>query len=299
MARKKAPKPKNAARAELLAKRAAERAAAAQIPVRPFADLAFEADLVALREFVPSAVAELPLRKNSRPVQLATVLPGAIAALVRTDNVGYIGAQVAGESPDLAADFAESIRWVLDASTGDSLNRAEPDAETPDLTDLIDADGSLEVTVHQDFNWWVPEGSDPDPTVASTISQANGAVMPSARISADVPGAPWWVDAGDKAHIRWVRIEDEETLMSALARLSAAGDLHLGEGSRFAGSFRTHGLLVPVFDLDPERHADEWAAPLEELDRRFAAALDRSEEDLTAAERRARDGLRSRQVTLR
>lgn len=298
MARKKAPKPKNAARVELLAKRAAERAAAAQIPARPFADLAFEADLVALREFVPSAVAELPLRKNSRTVRLATVLPGAIAALVRTDDIGFVGAQVAGESPDLAADFAESIRWVLDASTGDSLNRAEPGADTPDLTDLIDADGTLEVTVHQDFNWWVPEDADPDPTVASTISQANGAVMPSARIDADAPGAAWWVDAGDKAHIRWVRTEDEEALMTALARLSAAGDLHLGEGSRFAGSFRTHGLLVPVFDLDPDKHADEWTVPLEELSGRFTAALDRSEE-LTPAERRARDGLRSRQVTLR
>lgn len=299
MARKKASKPKNAARAELLARRAADRAAAAEIPVRPFEGLAFEADLVAMREFVPSAVAALPVHKATRPINLATVLPGAIAALVRSDGSAFIGAQVASESPDVAADFAQSIHWALNAKAGDSLDRAAAVPEVPKLVDLVDPTAALEITVHSDFNWWVPEGTEPDPTVASTISQANVAVMPSARISAEVAGAAWWVDAGDKAHIRWVRTDDEDAAMTALARLAASGDLHLGEGSRFAGSFRTHGLLVPVFDLDPDVHADEWAAPLVTLEAAFGDALTRSTDELSAAERRARDGLRSRQVTLR
>lgn len=95
-----------------------------------------------------------------------------------------------------------------------------------------------------------------------------------------------------------MRPEDEDALMLALARLHAAGNLHLGEGSRFAGSFRTHGLLVPVFDLDPERHPNEWIPATKELGERFGDVL-AIDGPLTADERRARDGLRSRQVTLR
>ncbi|MGY2062507.1 DUF5926 family protein, partial [Nocardia gipuzkoensis] len=95
-----------------------------------------------------------------------------------------------------------------------------------------------------------------------------------------------------------VRPEDEDALMLALARVHAAGGLQLGEGSRYAGSFRTHGLLVPVFDLDRERHADEWVAPAKEFGARLAQAL-ATDAPLTSDERRSRDGLRSRQVTLR
>ena len=122
--------------------------------------------------------------------------------------------------------------------------------------------------------------------------------MPSARIEAEGIEAAWWVDAGEKAHIRWVRPEDEDALFDALARVHAAGGLHLGEGSRFAGSFRTHGVLVPVFDLDTEMHHQEWVPALSELDARLTEALSR-EGSLSSDERSSRDGLRARQVTLR
>ena len=85
--------------------------------------------------------------------------------------------------------------------------------------------------------------------------------------------------------------------MAALARVHAAGGLTLGEGSRFAGSFRTHGLLVPVFDLDRTRGADEWVTGAAEFGARLAGAV--SDAPLTAEERRSRDGIRSRQMTLR
>jgi len=84
----------------------------------------------------------------------------------------------------------------------------------------------------------------------------------------------------------------------ALARLQAAGGLDLGEGSRYVGSFRAHGLVVPVWDLDRELHAKEWAEPVAQ----FAARLDEALADpapLTDAERRARDALAGKQVTLR
>ncbi|WP_405134062.1 DUF5926 family protein [Nocardia sp. NBC_01388] len=300
--KRNSPKP-DSNRAEKLAARRAEQEQASQTITRPFEGLAAECDLVALREFVPSATATLKLSPSiaaERAVTLATVLPGAVAALVRAgeEPIGFVGTQVQFHSGNPAADLATAILWTQSAEPGESLAGATVEG-APSLSDVLD-NAALDLTVHQDFNWWVPEGVTPDRQVAATIEQANLAIMPSARLNlgADAVGAAWWVDAGEKAHLRWVRPEDEDQLMLALARLHAAGELHLGEGSRFAGSFRTHGLLVPVFDLDPERHAVEWEPAAKEFGARLAAAL-KNDEPMSSEERRSRDGLRSRQVTLR
>jgi hypothetical protein len=312
------PKP-GSDRAQRRAERRAAQEQAAQVVSRPFAGLAAECDLVALREFVPSATATLKLAPEvqagatGRPVILATVLPGAVAALVRagTEPTGFVGAQTQYQSGNPAADLAAAILWTQAAEPGESLPAAADHEWLPaaagtvegaiaPLSAVLDPGAGLDLTVHQDFNWWVPEGVQPDPQVAATIEQANHAIMPSDRLElgADVRGAAWWVDAGERAHLRWVRPEDEDDLMPALARVHAAGGLHLGEGSRFAGSFRTHGLLVPVFDLDRERHPSEWVGPATEFGARLTQAL-ATDAPLTSAERRSRDGLRSRQITLR
>ena len=300
--RNSGPKP-GSNRAAKLEQRRAEREAASSSVTRPFEGLAAECDLVALREFVPSALVELPLATpvEGRTLIAATVLPGAVAALVRNegdDVVAYVGLQLAAPGSDPAADLGAAIEWARTAEPGTSLQSAVPDADTPRLQDLLVADAVPSITVHQDFNWWIPEGVEVAADVAHTVSHANDAIMPSARLSGDGLVGAWWVDAGEKAHLRWVRPEDEDALMVALSRVHAAGGLNLGEGSRFAGSFRTHGLLVPVFDLDPEKHPDEWIAPTLEFGARLDDAL-ADDTPLTAAERRSRDGLRGRQVTLR
>ncbi|MFE3290691.1 DUF5926 family protein [Rhodococcus sp. NPDC059234] len=299
--RNSGPKPGSNRAAKLAERRAAQDTAAATVLPRPFEGLAAECDIVALREFVPSATAPLPLTgAGDRPVVAATVLPGAVAALVRAETdaaTGFVGLQVQAPSTDLSADLAAAVNWAVSAEPGQSLTAAEA-ADGARLVDVIDASAQLEITVHQDFNWWIPEGVTPAPEVAATVEQANSVIMPSARLDAEGVVAAWWVDAGEKAHLRWVRPEDEDELMLALARVHAAGGLHLGEGSRYAGSFRTHGLLVPVFDLDPEKHAQEWAAATAELGERLVQAL-AVDAPLTSDERRSRDGLRGRQVTLR
>ncbi|MFE7798492.1 DUF5926 family protein [Nocardia sp. NPDC057440] len=302
--KRNSPKP-GGNRAQRLAERRAVLEQSGQGVARPFEGLAAECDLVALREFVPSATATLKLSPDvaaERSVVLATVLPGAVAALVRAGDqpTGYVGTQVQHQGADPAADLAAAILWTQSAEPGESLSAAQSVAGGPRLADVIDPGADLELTVHQDFDWWVPEGVQPDPQVAATIEQAKQAIMPSARLDlgADSIGAAWWVDAGEKAHVRWVRPEDEDALMLALAKLHAAGGLHLGEGSRFAGSFRTHGLLVPVFDLDPELHATEWTKPAIEFGARLSEALAK-DAPLSPDERRSRDGLRSRQITLR
>lgn len=268
---------------------------------RPLEGLAGECELIALREFVPSATAPLTLAKpGEREVTLATVLPMAAAALVRADGAALIGLQVQTRSSDVGRDMARALRWALEAEAGAVLPvvgpETDPSPERERFQDLVDVDQVIEPEVHKDFGWWMPEGEEPVGEVALSLERANAAIMPTERIGP----AAYWVEAGDRCHLRWVRPEPEEKLMLAMARLAAAGELALGDGSRYAGSFRAHGLLVPVWDLDGESHAREWAKPTEELGDRLTAALSSvDKEPLTSAERRARDGLLGRQITLR
>ncbi|MBP2475431.1 hypothetical protein JOF53_004303 [Crossiella equi] len=271
--------------------------------IRPFEGLAVEADLIALREFVPSATAELPLKEaGERPVTVATVLPMAAAALVRTDGRAFIGLQVQTRTGDISGDLARALRWAQTAEPGNALSvspAAEP-GETLRLQDLLDPEARLDVTLHADFAWWIPEDAEQTNDVALSLERANAAIMPTEPVVAEGVHAAYWVDAGDKAHVRWVRPEPEERLLAALARLAVKNEHDLGEGSRYAGSFRAHGLLVPVWDVDREQHSKEWAQPAATLGERLNAALaSLDEEPLTEAERRSRDGLRGRQVTLR
>ncbi|MFL6142747.1 MAG: DUF5926 family protein [Labedaea sp.] len=274
---------------------------AVDIPVaRPFEGLAAECELVALREFVPSATAPLTLAEPAeRAVSLATVLPMAAAAVVRADGAALIGMQVQTRSSDVSRDLAMAIRWARDAEPGAVLPVAgadRSDADRERLQDVLDAGAALEPELHSDFAWWMPEGSEPTGEVALSLERANGAILPTERIGP----AAYWVNAGEKAHLRWVRPEPEEVLLAALSRLAARGELTLGEDSRYAGSFRAHGLLVPVWDLDPESHAREWTSATAELGTRLDTALSSLDgEPLNSAERRARDGLIGRQVTIR
>jgi hypothetical protein len=267
---------------------------------QPFEGLAAEPELIALREFVPSATAKLTLADGG-DVTLGTVLPMAAAAFVRSDGERYLGLQVQTRSSDISRDLGRSLKWLLDAKEGDVLG--VPDTTTPPsddeharLQDLLTPGAELDVTLHQDFAWWLPEDADATGDVAVSLERANAAIMPTERLGS---GA-YWVLAGEKAHLRWVRPEQENLLLQALARLSAAGELGLGEGSRYAGSFRAHGLLVPVWDLDPEAHAREWAEAKDALGARLETALKSlDDEPLNATERRARDGIIGRQLTLR
>ncbi|ONI82065.1 preprotein translocase subunit SecA [Saccharothrix sp. ALI-22-I] len=277
--------------------------AADVIVSRPFEGLAAEAELIALREFVPSATVKLPLKDGTaREVVLATVLPMAAAGLIRADGTAFVGLQVQTRSGDLSRDLARAVQWALTAATGDALPVVGPDqGENPGrLQDLLDPEATLSPELHPDFAWWLPPDNEPTGDVALSLERANAAILPTERVEAPGVEAAYWVDAGDKAHLRWVRPEPEETLLAALARLSVRGELDLGEGSRYAGSFRAHGLLVPVWDLDRELHSSEWAPGAEALSKRLQDALTSLDaEPLTEPERRSRDGLRGRQITLR
>ena len=102
-----------------------------ELPVaRPLEGLAGECELVALREFVPSATAPLTLAKPAdREVTLATVLPMASAALVRADGSAFIGLQVQTRSSDVSRDMARALRWALEAETGAVLPVVGPETD--------------------------------------------------------------------------------------------------------------------------------------------------------------------------
>lgn len=313
-------------RAERVAARKARQESALAPPPRPFAGLAAECDLVALHTFVSSATAVLDLIEPGPPaapltsvvpnddtaavpaadgmrntVVLATILPGAVAAITRESRgatEGLVALQSDPEPDEVDLSLASAIDWAAHAPAGEELRSASTDSGRR-LTDVLTPDAELAITVHGDFAWWFPVDADVPQEVSAMLERANDTIMPTARMHVSSGhGAPWWVDAGEKAHVRWVRPEPEDDVMAALARLHAADRLTLGPGSRFAGSFRTQGLLVPVFDLDNERHHEEWYDALDQLDIWLGEALAETA-DLTVDERRSRDGLRGRQVTIR
>ncbi len=283
-----------------LAARAAERAKLQKDP-RPYDGFAMETDLIALQEFVPSAYFTPEVKGIDRKVNIASVLPGAVAALLRSAEDGgeaFVALQTQHRGNNPHRDLAYVLNWVKDAEPGQSLEVGIADGTEPELTEFLDKDMQEEITVSQDFNWWLTEDQQGNPQVLATLQRANDSVLPSYRVEADIKGAAWWIDPGEKAHIRWVRQDDENQLLDALARLHAAGELHLGEGSKFAGVFRTHGVLVPVWDLDNTKEHGTWSAGLETLDKKLDEALAKTDA-LTADEQKAKQTIISREVTIR
>lgn len=264
---------------------------------RPFDGLRSECDWVALRELVPAATAPLRLTGEyaDQDVVIATVLPLALPALVKPDGRIFLGLQVHSTSEDVSRDLAAALERALAAGPGQPVPSTGLAGPGPRLQDMV-ADESLTVTVHEDFRFWLDDEEASSAEVSASLEQANAAVFPTVRLP-DLEAA-YWCQVGGKAHLRWPMPHSEDALLAALARLSVAGTLDLGADTRFAGSFRAHGLLAPVWDLPHDTPAAEWIGPANEFRDRLAAAL-ADDAELTEDERRARAGLRGRQVTLR
>jgi hypothetical protein len=278
------------------------RPAPAPFERRPFEGLPGETDWVALREILPAATAVVTVRPEHVPdgapaeVTVATVLPMAWPGLHRTDGTVLIGTQSGNASGDASRDLAAQLLAALAAEPGHPVTTTEQvTADSPRLQDVLAPDTAFEVTVHEGFDFWV-EGQELEGDAAASLERANETVVPTRAMSA-LPSA-YWVRIGDRTHIRLVLPDDEDAATDALARLHAAGDDGLGGDTRLLGAFRACGLLVPVWDLDPELEADDYEEQLTAWGERYAGAL-ASDAPLTADERRARSGLLSRQVTLR
>ncbi|MCX4824278.1 SEC-C domain-containing protein [Streptomyces sp. NBC_01142] len=274
--------------------------AVTELVQRPFEGLPGECDWVALRELVPAATVPLTLKgglpEGVPSVTLATVLPMAWPALRRDDGSVLLGLQNDTSSGDISRDLADTLQRALTAKPGGPVTAQRVPADGVRLQDLLDADSAFEPAVHSGFEFWVPGNAEnATPEVSASLERANAAAIPTVRLSS--VDAAYWCETPEKNHLRWVMPHPEEQLLDGLARLHAAGASSLGEGTRLVGSFRAHGLMVPVWDLPSAMGAEDCEKPAAELAERLAKAL-ATEAPLTPEERRARGGLTNRQVTL-
>lgn len=271
--------------------------AAPAFVVRPFEGFASECDLIALRELVPAATAPVTVQGSDRKVTLCTLLPGAAPALVRESGEVWLGLQVQHNFGDPSRDLGAVLVKALEAADAGEIGQVglttDP-GDGPRLQDLL-VDAPLEITVHEGFGFWL---ADVEVThdMEHALEAANEAASPSQRLESVT--AAYWTNVGTKEHLRWVMPESEDGLLSALARLHAAGRDVLVEGARFVGMFRAHGLLAPVWDLPVGTGAEVLEGPAATFRKDLEAALADTSE-LTQAERSARAGLANRQVTIR
>lgn len=261
---------------------------------RTFEGLPGECDLIAMREMVPSATASVRLRTSERVVRLCSLLPGASAGIARPDGEIWVGLQTAHNFGDVSRDLAHVIELGFETEPGNPIVMTNPGVG-PRLQDVLDPDAPFEVSVQDGFDFWV-EGTDSSDETAALLGSANESINPTVRLSG--VDAAYWTEIGERRFLRWVMPHDESTLLNALARLRQRGEDVLGDGIRLIGSFRAHGLLVPVWEMP----ADTEAADLEKPTVAFAQRLDEALADttpLTSEERSTRSGLANRQLTIR
>ncbi|MFC6704936.1 DUF5926 family protein [Flexivirga alba] len=296
-------------------------ARAARVPFapRPFEGLPGETGWVAMREILPAATARLTFSYDGgeHTARVATVLPLAWAGLHRTDGERFIATQSGAGSGDLSRDLAAALIATVDTEPGQPVVKTPPvTAETPRLQDLLTGDAP-EIELHDGFDFWI-EQDELDEATAASLEQANSAVTPTVPLPS-VQSA-YWCRIGERTYVRWVLPHDEDEATAALARLHAAGNDALmrgprevseersggelrgvSEAGRLLGAFRTCGLLVPVWEVDAAAEPASYDGGMGELSTRFTEALEsvRSGDPLTDAERRARAGLVSRQITIR
>jgi len=267
---------------------------------RPFEGFASECDLVALRELVPSATAPLTLSSahaSDRSVTLATVLPMAWPALVRADGSVLLGLQVTTGSGDASRDYADALINALSSEPGEPVGMGRVTPDSPMLQDVLDPSAKLDITVHENFDFWI-DGS-PDELsgdVQASLERAKEYANPTAKLTS--VEAAYWTQMGSKEHLRWIMPTPENELLNALARLHAAGADDLGPDTRYVGMFRACGVVAPVWDLPLGMGAEATEEPAAAFGERLAEALANTS-PLSDAERSARAGLTNRQVTLR
>ncbi len=276
-----------------------EASKAVAAPNRPFEGFASECDIVAMRELVPSATATLKLAKgvgDGRNVTLATVLPMAYPALVRANGDILLGLQINTGSGDASRDLANALARALDAPYGEPVGLERVTMDSPRAQDMIDVNDVLDVVVHDNFDFWMEADAELTDDVKASLERASQYANPTQKLTSIASG--YWTQMGEKEHLRWIMSTPENDLLNALARLHVAGADSIGPDTRLVGMFRAQGLIVPVWDLPLGRGAAAIEEPAAEFGVRLQEALAESK-PLSDAERRARSGLTSRQVTLR
>jgi hypothetical protein len=277
--------------------------APAPFVARPFEGLTGETDWVAIREVVPAATATVTFAEGAvaadgpQTATVATVLPLSWSGLRRADGAVMVALQSGSTTGDASRDVAQVLLATAAAELGMPLPSAPlAVAATPRLQDVLNPQAPFEVTVHEGFDFWVPDTGDLDDEGKEALERANAAAIPTIKLES--AAAAYWCRVGERSYLRWVLPHQEDAATDALARLHAASATSLGEDTRLLGAFRACGLLVPVWQLDPAIAGDDYEDALGKMAARLDEALAQGD-PLSSEERRARSGLLSRQVTLR
>jgi hypothetical protein len=250
-----------------------------------------------MREVVPAATATVTVADEfgGGEATVVTVLPMAWPALHRADGTVFVALQTTGGSGDPSRDVAAALLRARETEPGNPVPEAGlPDAG-PRLQDVL-VDAPFGVRVHEGFDFWLDGVDDVKADVRESLERANAAVVPTERLT--TVEAAYWCKVADRRHLRWVMPEPEDEVLDGLARLHAAGSSGLGDGTRYVGSFRAHGLIVPVWDLADDVEPDDVEEPARDFAARLHDAM-AATDPLTPAERRAKAGVVSRQLTLR
>ncbi|WP_323100449.1 DUF5926 family protein [Intrasporangium sp. YIM S08009] len=278
------------------------RPAPAPFVARPFEGLPGETEWVAMREIVPAATATVRFAKGKAPegapdeVTIATVLPLAWPGLHRDNGEVLVGIQSGNASGDTSRDIAQAIALAVEADAGTPVQTLPVSSvDTTRLQDLLDLDAPFEVDLHDGFDFWVAD-AELDADGQESLQRANESAIPTVKLSA-APSC-YWCRIGERTYVRWVLPFAEDTATTALARLHASGDSLLGGEGRLLGCFRSSGLLIPVWEVDPSAEPASFEDAVTAMKERIDAAA-ASTEPLTAEERGAKAGLTNRQVTLR
>lgn len=258
---------------------------------RPFDGLPCESDLVAMREIIPCA------RMSARTTDgvefdIVSLLPDGQGAMVRGDGRIMVGMQTRFHSGDLSHDVGGALQAALDAKD-EGIVAFDVRDPAPRLQELLESAEPMELC--DDFSFWFDPTEEMSEDIRSTMEQTRNELIPTQ----EVPGAPgmYWCEM-NRNFVRYVTDEDENKLFTALARMQVAGDAHVGEGSRFVGAFRACGLAIPVFELAEGVSSDDVSKPAQNFISKLEDALNATEA-LTHDEHRAKQGLVSRQVTIR
>ena len=270
---------------------------------RPFEGLPNETDWVAMREIVPSATAKVTFEVDgeTRDAVVATILPMAWPGLRRESGEMMVALQTGGGSGDASRDIAAQLIAVTQLENGQPLAAApRVTAATPRLQDIVTS-ATFEPVVHDTFDFWIPEDHEVGEEASISMEDANDSIAPTFKL----PGvdSAYWCLIGERAFVRWVLPQDENRATDALARLAAGGRGRMPENEdegRLLGAFRACGVLTPVWEVATDRMPEQQAVPMATLAKAFDEALaSLDEQPLDADERRARNGIVSRQITLR
>ncbi|WP_029067762.1 DUF5926 family protein [Jonesia quinghaiensis] len=265
--------------------------------VRPLEGIPAEADLVAMREVVPAATvtAKTTEEYGSREFVFTTFLPDSWPALHREDGTVLLALQTLAGSGDLSRDLAANLLDAFDLEPGSPLVRSTLPGPGPRLQDIVDLTGNWTVEMHNNVDYWVDPAKEITPEIRKSLDEAAESMIDTVRLPS--VNSAYWSRMGSKEFLRWSMPYSEDQVINAIARLHARRESAIGD-ARFLGAFRTCGIVIPVWELARGSEADDIDKDVAAYWPTLKAEIENNE-PLDAAQRRAKAGIVSRQVTLR